>query len=53
MVPLIKKMNKVGSLDDFLVMFQLISSGTLDANDIPLTIATELAKLKICDSQLE
>ena len=50
MVPSIKEMDKVGILDDFLLMLQLISKGSLEANNIPLTLATELAKLKNCDS---
>ena len=50
MVPLIKEMDKVGLLDDFLLMLQLILKGSLEANNIPLTLSTELAKLKNCDS---
>ena len=45
LIPLIKKLYKGKILDDFLIMLQLISKGILEANNIPLTLATELAKM--------
>ena len=33
-------------------MLQLISKETLEPNNIPLTLTTELAKLKNCDSTM-
>ena len=45
MIPLIKQLYKGKILDDFLIMLQLISKGILEANNIPLTLATELAKM--------
>ena len=44
LLPLIKKMDQCNKLDDFLLMLQLISRGVLDPNNIPLTLAVELAK---------
>ena len=48
--PLIKKLYEGGILDDFLLMLQLISKGDLNTDNVPLTLAGELAKLKNCDS---
>ena len=50
LLPLIKKMYQCNILDDFLLMLELISRGVLDANNIPLTLAVELAKLMNCES---
>ena len=36
LVPLIKKLYEGGILDDFLLMFQLISKGDLNADNVPL-----------------
>ena len=43
-------MDQCNILDDFLLMLQLISRGVLDPNNIPLTLAVELAKLMNCES---
>ena len=43
--PLIKKLYKGKILDDFLIMLPLISKGILEASNIPLTLATKLAKM--------
>ena len=45
LIPLIKQLYKGNILDDCLIMLQLISKGILEANKIPLTLATELAKM--------
>ena len=42
-------MDQCNTLDDFLFMLQLISRGVLDPNNIPLTLAVELAKLMNCE----
>ena len=46
MIPLIKKMDEANVLDDFMVMLQLIADGTLDADNLPLLLAVERAKLQ-------
>ena len=45
LIPLIKQLYKGKFLDDSLIMLQLISKGILEANDIPLTLTTKLAKM--------
>ena len=46
MIPLIKKMDEANVLDDFMVMLQLIADGTLDADNLPLLLTVERAKLQ-------
>ena len=50
MIPLIKKLHEAKILDDFMILLQLISDGTLDADNLPLLLAVECAKLQNCDT---
>ena len=46
MIPLIKKMYQSRILNDFMLMLQLISDETLEADNLPLMLAVECAKLQ-------
>ena len=45
LIPVIKQMYNAKILDNFLLLLQLIADGTLEADDIPLLLAVEQAKL--------
>ena len=50
LVPLTKKMKKAHILHDFMLLLQLVADRTLDADNLPLLLAVECAKLQNCDT---
>ena len=50
LVPVIKDMYKHKVLDDFIGLLDVIGSGKLDSNNIPLRLAVERAKLQQCET---